>query len=83
MLAGSTLSTDLLCWPVMSIPTSRIAAIAWAWTWLGWLPALCTRIWLPNIVRARPSAICDWAEFATHRNARLVYLLPQYNMRTL
>src|SRR5262249_47268175 len=69
--AGSIASTDLLCWVVTSIPTSRIASIAYGLTWLGALPALCTRTRPPNSVRARPSAICDRAELATHRNSRL------------
>jgi hypothetical protein len=75
MLAGSIASTDLLCWPVMSIATSLIASIAPGLTRLGALPALWTRTRPPNSVRARPSAICDRAELATHRNSRLEYML--------
>jgi hypothetical protein len=52
-----------------------MAAIAFRLTFVGWLPALWTLTRLPNKLRARPSAICDRAEFATHRNSRLSYML--------
>ena len=50
------------------MPRSRMISIAYGLTRLGRLPALCTVTRAPNMRRARPSAICERAELATHRN---------------
>src|ERR1700722_13796407 len=51
----------------MSMPSSRITAMASGRTWLGWVPALSTSKRSPASWRNNPSAIWLRAEFPVQR----------------
>src|SRR5437762_5617796 len=62
-----TSSTDLLRWPLMSTPTSRMTCTARGCRSAATVPALSTSNRSPATSRRNPSAICDRAALCAHR----------------